>query len=85
MELIAENIRSVFIVDPLKLKEIKEAPIITIHERNIVKDLTEIITPFDQSKATDIELMYCPLSFKMYVTATAQLPKLSCPSFTKRR
>ena len=53
-----KNIRSVFAVDPLKLEEVKEAPNITIHERNIVKDLTEIITPFDQSKATGIELMY---------------------------
>ena len=63
MELTAEKYKIIFCCRSNKLEEIKEAPNITIHERNIVKDLTEIITPFDQSKATGIELMYWSLSF----------------------
>lgn len=44
-------IRSVLAVDPLKLEELKEAPTITLHERNILKDLIEILSPFEE--ATD--------------------------------
>ena len=42
-------IRSVLALDPLKLEELKEAPTIILHEQNILKDLIEILSPFEET------------------------------------
>lgn len=44
-------IRSILAADPGKLDELVDAPKLTAHERSILKDLLEILTPFEE--ATD--------------------------------
>ncbi len=44
-------IRSILAADPAKMDSIKDAPKLTQYERNIIKDLVEILTPFEE--ATD--------------------------------
>ena len=57
MELTAKNERSVLSVPESKLAELVEAPKLTSHERNILKDICEILTPFEE--ATDFVQTSC--------------------------
>ena len=50
-------IRSVLSVPESKLAELVEAPKLTSHERNILKDICEILTPFEE--ATDFVQTSC--------------------------
>ena len=50
-------IRSVLAIDEQKLLELKDAPKLTTHERNILHDLVDILTPFEE--ATDFVQVGC--------------------------
>ena len=50
-------IRSVLSVSESKLAELGEAPKLTSHERNILRDIMEILTPFEE--ATDFVQIGC--------------------------
>lgn len=50
-------IKSVLSVPENKLAELGEAPKLTLHERNILQDIVEILTPFEE--ATDFVQISC--------------------------
>ena len=44
-------VKSILAIDPKKLDELQDAPKITLYERNVLNDIIEILTPFEE--ATD--------------------------------
>ncbi|XP_011408936.1 PREDICTED: zinc finger BED domain-containing protein 1-like, partial [Amphimedon queenslandica] len=50
-------IRSILKVPDSKLAELEDAPILTAHDRNILNDMVEILTPFEE--ATDTVQISC--------------------------
>ena len=50
-------IRSIFEVPESKLAELEEAPKLTTHEKNVLRDIMEILTPFEE--ATDFVQIGC--------------------------
>ena len=44
-------VKSILAIDPKKLDELQDAPKIMLYERNVLKDIIEILTPFEE--ATD--------------------------------
>lgn len=52
-------VRSVLAISEDKLQELEEAPVLSAHDRNVLRDLVEILTPFEE--ATDfVQVDLCP-------------------------